>query len=135
LLLPTNLLCPKLAFCQWSLETASTAIRLYFTDSDPISIHTLAVAAFSKDLDKRGPKTGTFYDSIENVVKGFEKQAIIAMRDAQNRDRTEFWLFIPAQPNPPRAPALCTDSEEHCRERHIAWNFWRGRWTERKGSY
>jgi hypothetical protein len=97
----------KISKLEAARRQMDTAIRLYFTDSDPISIHVLAAAAFEilKDLDKHGPKTGTFYDRIENVVKpGFEKQVINAMRDAQNflkhaeqePDRVlDFWLGHP----------------------------------------
>ncbi|HXO98529.1 MAG TPA: hypothetical protein VN857_18210 [Chthoniobacterales bacterium] len=97
----------KISKLEAARRQLDTAIRLYFTDGDPISMHTLAAASFEilKDLDKHGPNTGTFYDSIENVVRpGLEKQAIIAMREAQNflkhaeqePDKVlDFWLGYP----------------------------------------
>jgi hypothetical protein len=97
----------KISRLEAARRQLDTAIRLYFTNGDPISIHTLAAAAFEilKDVDRHGPNTGTFYDSVENVVTpGLEKQAIIAMREAQNffkhaqqePDKVlDFWLGHP----------------------------------------
>ena len=48
-----------------------TAIRIYFVNGDPVSIHTLVAASHQilVDLDEHGPKTGTFWDFIETQVK------------------------------------------------------------------
>jgi hypothetical protein len=48
-----------------------TAIRIYFVNGDPVSVHTLVAASHQilVDLDKHGPKTGTFWDFIKTQVK------------------------------------------------------------------
>jgi hypothetical protein len=48
-----------------------TAIRIYFANGEPVSIHTLAAAAFEilDDLDNHGPKTGTLFDHMEKYIK------------------------------------------------------------------
>ena len=64
-----------------------TAIRLYFMGRDPVSIHTLAAAAFEilKDLDEHGPKTGTFYDRIQvNVKPEYQKYVLDLFMKPQN---------------------------------------------------
>lgn len=64
-----------------------TAIRLYFMESDPVSVHTLAAASFEilKDLDEHGPNTGTFYDHIEKQVRPeYQKYVFGIFRAPQN---------------------------------------------------
>jgi hypothetical protein len=64
-----------------------TAIRLYFMGRDPVSIHTLAAAAFEilKDLDEHGPKNGTFHDRIPvNVKPEYQKSVLDLFRKPQN---------------------------------------------------
>jgi hypothetical protein len=48
-----------------------TAIRIYFANGDPVSIHTLAAASLQilVDLDKKGPQTGTFWDFLKTQVE------------------------------------------------------------------
>lgn len=56
-------------------------------ESDPVSVHTLAAAAFEilKDLDEHGPKTGTFYNHLEVDVKPEYRQMVIKIfRAPQN---------------------------------------------------
>ena len=52
-----------------------------------MSIHTLSAAAFEilKDLDKKGPKTGTFYDLVDQYVRPEERDAVMkTFKQAQN---------------------------------------------------
>jgi hypothetical protein len=84
-----------------------TAIRLYFMTRDPVSIHTLAAAAFEilKDLDEHGPKTGTFYDRLQvNVKPEYQEFVADLFRKPQNffkhadrdpHDMLEFSLASP----------------------------------------
>jgi hypothetical protein len=48
-----------------------SAIRIYFANGDPVSIHTLAAAAFEilDDLDNHGADTGTIFDHAEKYIK------------------------------------------------------------------
>jgi hypothetical protein len=64
----TKITISKLEAVRRQLETA---IRIYFVNGDPVSIHTLVAASHQilGDLDKHGPKTGTFWDFIETQVK------------------------------------------------------------------
>jgi hypothetical protein len=65
----------------------NTAVRLYFNDGDPVSIHTLSAAAFEilKDLDKKGPKTGTFYELVDQYVRPEERDTVMkTVKQAQN---------------------------------------------------
>ena len=64
-----------------------TAVRLYFDYGDPVSIHTLAAAGFEilRDLDKHGPKTGTFYEDMAQYFRPeYHKVVIDTLRKAQN---------------------------------------------------
>lgn len=64
-----------------------TAVRLYFDYGDPVSIHTLAAAAFDilQGLDKQGPNTGTFYNRMaERFQPEHRKVVIDAIRTSQN---------------------------------------------------
>jgi hypothetical protein len=84
-----------------------TAVRLYFDRGDPVSIHTLAAAAFEilKDLDKQAPKTGTFYDLIAQYVQPeYRKVVTKTLKEAQNffkhadRDAEAVFEFSLAEP-------------------------------------
>ena len=48
-----------------------TAIRIYFVNGDPVSVHTLAAASLQilVDLDKKGPQTGTLWDLLRRQVR------------------------------------------------------------------
>ena len=48
-----------------------SAIRIYFANGEPVSIHTLAAAAFEilDDLDNHGADTGTMFDHTEKYIK------------------------------------------------------------------
>jgi hypothetical protein len=77
----------KISKLEAARRQLDTAIRLYFMGGDPTSVHTLATAAFEilKDLDKHGPKTGTFFDHIETQVKPeYQKYVIGIFRAPQN---------------------------------------------------
>jgi hypothetical protein len=77
----------KISKLEAARRQLDTAIRLYFSNADPVSIHTLAAAAFEilKDLDEDGPKTGTFYDHLEiNVKPGYLQQARNIFKTPQN---------------------------------------------------
>jgi len=77
----------KISKLEAARRQLDTAIRLYFSDADLVSIHTLAAAAFDilKDLDEHGPKTGTFYDHLEtNVKTEYLQQAKSLFRAPQN---------------------------------------------------
>jgi hypothetical protein len=65
---PRKITVSKLDVVRTQVETA---IRLYFAEGDPVSIHTLAAASFQilVDLDKHGPQTGTLLNDIERHVK------------------------------------------------------------------
>jgi hypothetical protein len=83
-----------------------TAIRLYFTEADPVSVRTLAAAAFEipKDLDEYGPKTGTFHDHLEaNVKPEYLKRVIDIFRGPQN-----FFKHADTDPNDVLDFALAT---------------------------
>jgi hypothetical protein len=84
-----------------------TAIRLYFMGRDPVSIQTLAAAAFEilKDLDEHGPKTGTFYDRLQvNVKPEYREFVADLFRKPQNffkhadRDPHDILEFTLASP-------------------------------------
>jgi hypothetical protein len=63
-----------------------TAVRLYFDDGDPVSIHTLAAAALGvlQGLDKHGANTGTIYDFISNCLPEFSEFISKTLRTPQN---------------------------------------------------
>jgi hypothetical protein len=74
----------KLKAARRQLETA---IRIYFDDGDPVSIHTLAAASLEilKSLDKQGPNTGTIFDDVKQRINPeFHKQFEIALKSPQN---------------------------------------------------
>jgi hypothetical protein len=77
----------KISKLEAARRQLDTAIRLYFSHADPVSIHTLAAAALDllKNLDEQGPKTGTFYDHLEtNVKPEYLKEANNIFRAPQN---------------------------------------------------
>jgi len=77
----------KISKLEAARRQLDTAIRLYFSNADPVSIHTLAAAALDllKDLDEHGPKTGTFYDHLQtNVKPEYLQQARNIFRAPQN---------------------------------------------------
>jgi hypothetical protein len=77
----------KISKLEAARRQLDTAIRLYFSNGDPVSTHTLAAAAFEvlKDLDKHGPKTGTFHDRIQvNVKPQYQKFVLNLFKESQN---------------------------------------------------
>jgi hypothetical protein len=64
-----------------------TAIRIYFVNGDPVSVHTLAAASLQVlvDLDKKGPETGTFWDLLKTHVKPEHVSEVIKLfAEAEN---------------------------------------------------
>jgi hypothetical protein len=77
----------KISKLEAARRQLDTAIRLYFANGDPVSTQTLAAAAFEilKDLDKHGPKTGTFHDRIQvNVKPEYRKYVLNLFKESQN---------------------------------------------------
>jgi hypothetical protein len=64
-----------------------TAIRIYFVNGDPVSVHALAAASLQilVDLDKKGPQTGTFWDLLKTQVKPeYVSEIINLFTEAEN---------------------------------------------------
>jgi hypothetical protein len=64
-----------------------TAIRIYFVNGDPVSVHTLAAASLQilVDLDTKGPQTGTFWDLLKTQVEPeYVSQVIKLFTEAEN---------------------------------------------------
>jgi hypothetical protein len=64
-----------------------TAIRIYFVNGDPVSVHALAAASLQVlvDLDKKGPATGTFWDLLKTHVKPKHVSKVIKLfAEAEN---------------------------------------------------
>jgi len=65
-----------------------TAIRLYFNDSDPVSIHTLTAAAYNllRDInrDAGGPKLIIKEELVERVVPEYQKEVRRNLNEAEN---------------------------------------------------
>jgi hypothetical protein len=61
----------KISKLEAARRQIETAIRIYFVNGDPVSVHTLAAASLQilVDLDKKGPQTGTLWDFIEAQVE------------------------------------------------------------------
>jgi hypothetical protein len=66
-----------------------TAIRIYFANGDPVSIHTLAAAAFGilDDLDNHGSSTGTIFDQIAARIT---PEYVDSFREALRRPQNFF---------------------------------------------
>jgi len=66
-----------------------TAIRIYFANGDPVSIHTLAAAAFGilDDLDNHGASTGTIFDQIATRIT---PEYVDSFREALRRPQNFF---------------------------------------------
>jgi hypothetical protein len=65
-----------------------TVIRLYFSDGDPVAIHTLTAAAYNVIRDvtaKRGAEPMLIKDQLHNYVKPESKQSVIRkINEAEN---------------------------------------------------
>lgn len=65
-----------------------TAIRLYFNDSDPVSIHTLTAAAYNvlRDINREagGTKLIIKEELIERVVPEYQKEVRRKLNEAEN---------------------------------------------------
>jgi len=84
-----------------------TAIRIYFVNGDPVSVHTLAAASLQilVDLDKKGPETGTLWDLLKTRVKPeYVSKVIKLFAEAENffkhadRDPDKILAFPLAMP-------------------------------------
>jgi len=82
-----------------------TAIRIYFTNGDEVSTHTLTAAAFEilDDLDKHGANTGSIFDHAEQYIKPEYVEEFRKLRPrAQNffkhadRDPEDSFTFYPS---------------------------------------
>jgi hypothetical protein len=79
----TKIKISKLEAVRRQLETA---IRIYFVNGDPVSVHTLAAASLQIfDLDKKEPQTGTFWDLLRTQVRPeYVSEVIKLFTEAEN---------------------------------------------------
>lgn len=77
----------KLDVARRQLETA---IRLYFDDADPVSIHTLSSAALQIIGDVNKKRGGTVLFAEEEFLKRFKPEAVGKVRRALRRSQNFF---------------------------------------------
>jgi hypothetical protein len=80
----TKIKISKLEAVRRQLETA---IRIYFVNGDPVSIHTLAAASLQilSDLDRRGGGEGTLLDLVLSGIKPeYVKEVRKLLAEAEN---------------------------------------------------